>query len=391
MKTSYGKNASDFPFPDWPKAITSQSLSSCYARAEAELGVSADVKEQSFLGIDFPKDYTYPMPRISPSLLDQRIGDALAKLTVDETKFLEMAEPVTDVKVRSLPAARNSQSYRNRRACAGNTNCIQICPIQAKYDPPIPLNEATNRGAILVDHAVASEIIVEEGGVSQINFIRYKDEAGPRTGEGCVKAKIYVIAANAIETPRLLLMSNNKGRTAKGVANSSGLVGRHLMDHPYYLAWALMPPGKPVFPYRGPLITSGIGDLCDGSFRARRAAFRMDIGNEGWNFVVANEKFGSDPHVTTIDFINGTNASGLNVAKHNQLGENNAALLGVELAKKLNDLMTRQFRIGFLVEQEPDPNNRVTLSELKDVLGLQRPEIHYNISDYTKQGIVAAY
>ena len=29
-----------------------------------------------------------------------------------------------------------------RRACAGNTNCIPICPIQAKYDPTITLNDA---------------------------------------------------------------------------------------------------------------------------------------------------------------------------------------------------------------------------------------------------------
>ena len=393
MQTSYGKNASNFQLPDWPSDISSEKLSSYYARAEAELGVSADVKEQSFLGIDFPTDYAYPMPRIPPSLLDQRIGEALAKLTEDETKFLEMERPVTEVKVRSLPAARNSQPYRNRRACAGNTNCIPICPIQAKYDPTITLNEATNRGAILVDHAVASEIIVEGGRVSQINYITYKNESGPRTGEGCVKARIYVIAANAIETTRLLLMSRNKGRTSKGVANSSDMVGRHLMDHPYYVAWAwLPPPAKPVFPYRGPLITSGIGDLCDGPFRAKRAAFRVDIGNEGWNFVVAGAAFGADPHVTTIDFVNGMNSSGLNKQEFNQLGKDNAALLGADLAEKLNDLISRQFRIGFLVEQDPDPNNRVTLSsEFTDALGLPRPEISYNISDYTRQGIVAAY
>jgi choline dehydrogenase-like flavoprotein len=391
MKSSFGNGASNFPFPDWPKDINSKTLSAWYGKAEAELGVSADVKEQSFLGIDFPSDYNYPMPRIPGSLLDQQIADALAQLKPDETKFLGMDEPVTSIKVRSLPAARNSEPYRNRRACAGNTNCIPICPIQAKYDPTITLNEATNRGAILVDHAVASDVIIENDRVSQINFIRYDKETSPKTEPGCIKARVFVIAANAIETPRLLLMSKNEGRTSKGVANSSGLVGRHLMDHPYYLAWALMPPGKPVFPYRGPLITSGIGDLCDGAFRAKRAAFRVDIGNEGWNFVVAGEKFGSDPHVTTIDFINGMNSSGLNVAKHNQLGKDNAALLGVDLARKLNDLVTRRFRIGFLVEQDPDPNNRVTLSGLTDVLGLQRPEIHYDISDYTRQGIVAAY
>jgi choline dehydrogenase-like flavoprotein len=389
MKTSYGKDGKDFPLPDWPNDISSEKMSPYYGRAEEELGVSADVGEQRFLGIDFPKDYAYKMPKIPPSLLDQRIGEALSNLTADETKFLEMPTPVTAIKVRSLPAARNSQPYRNRRACAGNTNCIPICPIQAKYDPTITLNEATDRGAILIDHAVASEIVLEWGRVSQINFVTYKDENGPKTGEGCVKAKTYVIAANAIETPRLLLMSNN----GKGVANSSGMVGRNLMDHPYYVAWAQLPPtAKPVFPYRGPLITSGIGDLCDGPFRAKRAAFRVDIGNEGWNFVVAGAAFGADPNVTTIDFVNGMNLSGLNGQQFNQLGKDNVALLGSDLARKLNDVVTRQFRIGFLVEQDPDPNNRVTLSsEFKDGLGLPRPEISYNISDYTRQGIVAAY
>jgi glucose dehydrogenase len=392
MTTAYGKDRKDFPLPDWPTAISSPAMSPYYARAEEELGVSAKVEEQRFLKIDFPDNYNYKMPRIPPSLLDQRIGDALAKLTADETKFLEMEAPVTNITVRSLPAARNSQPYRNRRACAGNTNCIPICPIQAKYDPTVTLNEATNNGAILVDHAVANEIIVEDGRVSQINFIKYDRETGPRTGQGCVKAKTYVIAANAIETPRLLLMSKNQGRTANGVANSSDFVGRNLMDHPYYVGWGLLPPGQPVFPYRGPLITSGIGDLCDGQFRAKRAAFRVDIGNEGWNFVVAGAQFGSDPHVTTIDFINGMNSSGLNTHEFNQLGRDNAVLSGVDLARKLNDIITRQFRIGFLVEQDPDPNNRVTLSsEFADALDLPRPEISYNLSDYTRQGFVASY
>ena len=392
MKTSYGKNQSNFPLPDWPTTISSEKLSRHYARAEAELGVSADVKEQSFLGISFSKGYAYPMPRIPPSLLDQRIGDVLTQLTDDETRFLGMEKSVSEIKVRSLPAARNSQPYRNRRACAGNTNCIPICPIQAKYDPTITLSEATNSGAKLIDHAVASEILIENDRVSQINFIRYKDEAGPKTTDGCATARIYVIAANAIETPRLLLMSKNQGRTGNGVANSSDMVGRNLMDHPYYVAWGLLPPtARPVFPYRGPLITSGIGDLCDGPFRAKRAAFRVDIGNEGWNYVIAGGAFGADPHVTTIDFLNGMNSSGLNKQEFSQL-KGNAALLGADLAQKLNDLISRQFRIGFLVEQTPDPSNRVTLSStFTDALELPRPEISYDVSDYTKRGIIAAF
>jgi glucose dehydrogenase len=382
MKTNY---PSVPQFVDWP--ISYDDLNEYYGKAEEELGVSADLQEQSFLGIHFPDNYKYPMPRIPRSLVDVEVDKALKSLSEDQTRFLEMEKPPTSIAVRSLPAARNSQPYKNRRACAGNTNCIPICPIQAKYDPTITLNDAVETGHVkILDRHVASEIVVGENGrISQINFIRY---GGPRA-TGCVKAKIYVIAAHAIETPRLLLMSKNGGRTPNGVANTSDMVGRNLMDHPYYVVWGLT--RTPIYPYRGPLITSGIGDLCDGPFRNKRAAFRGDIGNEGWNFIVGG--VGGDPNVTTLDFVNGLNNSRLNPRpdrRGSPLGKD--ALFGKALADKLNEKLTRQFRIGFLVEQTPDLDNRVTLSrEFKDGLGLDRPEISYNLSDYTRQGFVAAH
>ena len=216
MKTKYGVGE------DWP--IDYDTMSKYYERAEAELGVAGDVADHSFAGLTFSPGYAFPMPRIPPSLFDQHVNETLAHFTDDETKSLEFlgtAAPVTSLTVRSQPAARNSQPYKNRRACAGNTSCIPICPIQAKYDPTITLNEATNNGAKLMDHTVASEILVDANNrVSGINFITYKDEAGPKTGSGCIKAKIYIIAANGIETPRLLLMSKNAGQTPNGVANS---------------------------------------------------------------------------------------------------------------------------------------------------------------------------
>ena len=376
MKTRY---PSVPQFVDWP--IAYDDLNEWYGKAECELGVSADLQEQKFLGIHFPDTYKYPMPKIPRSLVDVAVDEALQSLPEERTRFLEMEQPPTSIPVRSLPAARNSQPYKNRRACAGNTNCIPICPIQAKYDPTITLNDATETGHVeILDRHVVREIVVGENGrISHINFIQYR---GPAT-RGCVKAKVYVIAANAIETPRLLLMSNNGGRA---IANSSDMVGRNLMDHPYYVAWGLTQ--KPIYPYRGPLITSGIGDLCDGPFRGKRAAFRVDIGNEGWNFVV-----GGDPNVTTLDFVNGLNNSGLNAQpdrRESPLGKE--ALFGKALVDRLNEKFTRQFRVGFLVEQTPDLDNRVTLSQqFKDGLGLPRPEISYNLSDYTRQGMVAAY
>jgi choline dehydrogenase-like flavoprotein len=382
MKSRYFEDPSrsDWGFVDWP--IGYDTIEPFYRNAEAELGVSADVDEQRFCDIQFPTDYQYPMPKIPPSLFDQRVSDALAQLDAKDTQFLGMDRPVTSLAVRSLPAARNSQPYGKRRACSGNTNCIPICPIQAKYDPTITLNEATNNGATLRHHTVASEILLENGRVSGIKFLTYDQENGPPTGGGVVKAAVYVIAANGIETPRLLLMSKNNGKTPNGVANSSDMVGRNLMDHPQYLSWGLLP--DPVFPYRGPLVTSAIGELCDGRFRSQRAAFRVSLGNEGWAAVVGGgARFGGDPNVTTLDLINGLNLSGVNTDKR--------ALFGKDLTNALGDKIPRQFRIAFPIEQNPDPNNRVQLSDAVDRLNLPRPEIHYDISDYTKQGFAAAY
>lgn len=384
MKTAYGNGQKDFPFPDWP--IKYEDVLPFYDKAEAELGVAADVDEQHFANLSYTPNYQYPMPRIPPSLFDQRVGQALSDLSDVDTTFLGMGKAVPSLRVRSLPTARNSQPYRNRRACAGNTNCIPICPIQAKYDPTITLNEATNSGARLIHHAVASEILLENERVSGINYITYDREGGPRSGSGCLKATVYVIAANGIETPRLLLMSNKQ--KPNGVANSSDMVGRHLMDHPQYLIWGLLP--QPVFPYRGPLVTSAVGDLCDGPFRSQRAAFRISIGNEGWTSVVGgNAQFGADPNVTTLDFINGMNSSGLNKKDFSQLADN-SALFGADLTRAVGNLLSRQFRIAFPIEQSPDPNNRVTLSSRSDGLGLPRPQIAYDISDYTRQGFAAA-
>ncbi len=365
MKSKYGQ------FVDWP--VDYEKLEPFYCSAEAELGVSADVADQEFLGIKFSKPY--PMPKIPPSTTDKAVSDAVDKMTDDDVKFLEKDDSIKKIAVRSLPAARNSQPYRNRRACAGNTNCIPICPIQAKYDPTITLNDALDTGFVkMSDRTVASDIVVgENGNISQINFIKYRSDRGPEQEKGSVRGKLYVIAANAIETARLLLMSRN----GDGVANSSDMVGRHLMDHPYLVAWG-MSENRALFPYRGPLITSGIGDLCDGAFRRERAAFRVDIGNEGWNFVAKG-----DPNTTTLDFINGMNQTRVNAP-----GE---ALLGKALMERLNKQFTHQFRCGFLVEQSPDPGNRVTLSEFKDGLGLRRPKISYDLSDYTRKGFAAAY
>src|SRR6516165_3090988 len=361
MKLTYNR------LVDWPNEIDYNALSLWYSDAEKEIGVSADIAEQKlFDGMTFERPY--PMPGIPPSRVDDAVRAAVANLTVDGVKLV----------VTGTPAGRNSQPYQARRVCAGNTNCIPICPIQAKYDPSVTLNEAFETGNVeILYRTVATEVVIDGNGrVTHIEYKQYETENGPHTN-GRISAKVFVIAAHAIETPKLLLMSTNGGRTPNGVANSSGQVGRNLMDHPIYLAWALAP--QQVFGYRGPLSTSGIESLRDGKFRSERAAFRIEIGNEGWNFPIG------DPFTTTLDFINGGNISHLNDGPRGQ------ALFGHDLVTKLNSVLTRQFRLGFLVEQSPDESNQVTLSnKFTDRLGLPRPQITYDLSDYTKKGMAEA-
>lgn len=374
LQTTYGQGV------DWPIAYEDLGLpqpgrsKAYYDEAEEEIGVSADAAHQAYHGITFTPGYQYPNPEIPYTMTDQVFAGVLNGQQQFE------GQPIT---VYPTPAGRNSRPYDGRRVCAGNTNCIPICPIQAKYDPTITLNKALNTadaaGESNVDvmyQTVAAQVKLDDAKerVVGIECITYDNlEKKSPTGTVVVTGKIYVIAGHAIETPKLLLNSNVQ--LANGVANSSGQVGKNLMDHPLYLRWGLTK--QPSYPYRGPLATAGIESLRDGPFRNKRAAFRVEFGNEGWNFAAA------DPENTVFDFVDGTN--------NNQNNPNGEKLFGVPLLQKLNEVFTHQFRFGFLIEQSPEDSNSITLSTtLTDALGLPRPKINYNLSDYTKRAFVAA-
>jgi choline dehydrogenase-like flavoprotein len=281
------------------------------------------------------------------------------------------------VKVYPTPQGRNSQPYDERRVCAGNTNCIPICPIQAKYDATVHVAKAQQLGVDIWFQTIATSVTVDSqtGLVNGINYVQFQDPNGPQTGSGTVTAEVYVLAAHAIETAKILLNSP-LGATGKTVANKSDQVGRNLMDHPVQLNYALAQ--DQVFPYRGPLATSGVESLRDGPFRSQRAAFRMEMGNEGWNWATG------DPNTTVNALISpGQNPiSGKATVDGGQFGKN--------LKTQVNAILTRQFRFGSLVEQLPLSTNRVTLSSEKDRLGIPRPQINYDLDDYTKAGFAAA-
>lgn len=359
---------------DWP--ITYDDLEPFYCSAEQEIGVAADTANEDYLGITFGKDpkdpaqaYQYPMPQVPQSYSDQQVTQGVGQMQYD-------GQPLT---VFPTPQGRNSIPYDDRRVCAGNTNCIPICPIQAKYDATVHVAKAQDLGVDIWYKTIVTSVSVdtETGLVNGVNYLQYDTPGGPATGSGTATAKIYVLAAHAIETAKILLNSP-LGDTGNTVANKSDQVGRNLMDHPVQLNYALAQ--NQVYPYRGPLATSGIESLRDGSFRTQRAAFRMEMGNEGWNWATG------DPY-STVNALITPGANPISGPQHTVTG----GQLGTALKKQINAILTRQFRFGSLVEQLPLETNRVTLStQFKDNLGLARPEITYDLDDYTKAGFAAA-
>jgi len=357
---------------DWP--ITYDDLEPYYCFAEQEIGVAGDTANEDYLQITFGKDpknptqpYQYPMPQVPQSYVDQQITGGIGQMQYD-------GQPVT---VYPTPQGRNSIPYDDRRQCAGNTNCIPICPIQAKYDATVHVGKAQNLGVDVWYQTIATSVSVDtaSGLVNGINYLQYQVPNGPATGSGIATAKIYVLAAHAIETAKILLNSPLGSST---VANKSDQVGRNLMDHPVQLNYALAQ--NQVYPYRGPLATSGVESLRDGSFRTQRAAFRMEMGNEGWNWATG------DPY-STVNALITQGANPISGPNHTV----NGGQFGLQLKQQVNAILTRQFRFGSLVEQLPLATNRVQLStQFKDNLGIPRPQITYDLDDYTKAGVAAA-
>ena len=321
---------------DWP--LSYSDLEPWYGEAENEIGVCGPPDYDW----GAPRSTPYPMPPISPSYLDGVIKAACAHVGLTMAPF---------------PHGRNSVGRDDRPPCCGNASCVPICPIGAKYDAGVHVAKAEKAGARVEPLAIAYEVVV--GADRKVTAIRFKRPDGS-THEA--RGKIFVIAAHAIETPKLLLMSKPAG-SAFAVANSSDLVGRNLLTQ--LDAGMIGLTRDKIYPYRGPVETSGITELRDGDFRGMHGASGTSPSNEGWARAVGP----------------------FNLAqKYAKQG-----LRGTALGGAISDHMARELAIGPSVEVLPDPANRVTLAYDKpDPLGLPRPRIQFKWGKYEQDGAKVA-
>ncbi|MEU7297044.1 GMC family oxidoreductase [Streptomyces exfoliatus] len=327
---------------DWP--LTYNDLEPFYAQAENELGVSGNRTEWDALT---PRSTDFPMPGIVASYGDELVRAALADIgPIDGTQ----------VTVVTTPQARNSETYQGRSACQGNSSCIPICPSGAKYDASVHVRRARDVHDVEVRTGCTVTRLVPRPGTASPTVV-FRDWTTTDRAEQQVSGTHVVLALNAIETPKLWLIS--------GLDNRSDQVGRNLMDHLAEEVVGLF--GQPVFPFRGPQSVLSIETFRDGDWRRTTGAFRMTIGNDGWGRFespgAALDKLMWDPTGTRL--------------KH----------YGQDLKHRLEERVTRMMRIGYSTEQLPDSANRVTLSDQRDGLDVPRPKISYKIDDYSKRAL----
>jgi choline dehydrogenase-like flavoprotein len=321
---------------DWP--IVYGDLEYWYDIAEHEMGVAGDAGEDW----GSPRKSEYPMPPIPMSYCDRQVGSVSGPLGYTMAAF---------------PQARNSVWRDGRPQCCGNATCVPICPIQAKYDATVHLSKAERVGARTIPEAVVHRLVVgDDGRISQVNFLR------PDRSEGSATGRFVAVAAHAIETPKLLLMSASE-RAPNGVANGSDQVGRNLMSQIDVGIQGLA--RDPVYAYRGPVSTGGIREMRDGDFRGTHAALGLSPTNEGWERAVG-------PLTAAARFIK-------------------QGLRGNELKRAIRDHVSRQVLIGTSTEMLPDPANRVSLATAqKDVLGLPHPAIYFQYDEYVTRAHAVA-
>ena len=190
---------------DWP--ISYEDLKPFYDRIDRFIGV---------FGVNLPNLPNEPdgifLPPPEPRCYELLIKQASARLNI----------PCVPSRLSILTKPLNG-----RLACHYCSQCGRGCATHSNFSSPsvlIPPAMKTGRLKI-IPGAMAREITIDDAGLA--NGVTYVDKATARDNH--VRARIVVVAGGACESARLLLNSKSS-KFPQGIANSSGTVGKYLMD-----------------------------------------------------------------------------------------------------------------------------------------------------------------
>ncbi len=216
---------------DWP--MDYEDLAPYYDKVEMLIGVygnndGLENTPNSSPGVLLPP----PKARVSDRLFQKRAGElgipvvaahrAVLSQRLDSARLPAKLHPGNPMAQRVL-----REAMEGRAACFWATNCGRGCAIRATYQSTtVHLPPAMATGNLdLVTNAMAREVTTgPDGKATGVIFI---DKTTGR--EFTAKARVVVLAASSGETVRLMLNSKS-ARFPQGLANSSGLVGKYLMD-----------------------------------------------------------------------------------------------------------------------------------------------------------------
>ena len=215
---------------DWP--MTYEEVEPYYTKVEQLIGVYG-TNEGLENTPDSPPGVLLPAPKArAAELLSQKFGKQLGIPFIS----IHRAVLTQHLDYRTLPAKLHpgnrwaqkivQKSMMDRSACFWATPCGRGCQVGANYQSTtVHLPPAMMTGNLdVIPNAHCREVLLgNDGKATGVLFI------DKRTGkEARVKGKAVVLAAGACESARILL--NSPGRGGTTVANSSGLVGKYIMD-----------------------------------------------------------------------------------------------------------------------------------------------------------------
>lgn len=203
---------------DWP--ITYQDLVPYYEEVEKYVGISGMPE-----GLPQLPDSIFLPP------MEMTCGELLLRKAVKE-KF---GRTVTIGRTAIL-----TRTHNGRQACHWCGPCEQGCATFSYFSSPFTtVADAQKTGRLaLVTDAVASHIVMKDGKAAGVAYL---DRLTRQPRE--VRAKVVVLCASTLESTRLLLNS--------GICNSSGALGKYLMDHIYQGGAAGMMPMLEAKPWAG--------------------------------------------------------------------------------------------------------------------------------------------
>jgi choline dehydrogenase-like flavoprotein len=313
---------------DWP--ITYADLQPYYEQTDREFGVAG-------LGGDpaYPEGAEPPLPPLP-------IGNAALRVARAHVQLGWHWWPGTN-SVLSAP-------YEGRRACSQWGACLWGCPEGAKATTDLThWPDAIAHGAKLITGARVRRILLGPRGL--VRGVEYVTDDGQ---EHVQEAEVVVLAANAIGTARLLLLSAGPGHL-DGLANGSGLVGRRLMVHPF----------------------ANVMGLFDEQLRS----WNGHIGSK----IVCLQFYETDDergHVRGAKWSLTITGGPVNAALPTRAG---VSTWGPDHHLHVRSTLGRGASWGIFGEDLPDPGNRVTLDpELTDSSGIPAPKVTYRVAENSR-------